>query len=173
MADEWGRLYLESRYKERNSYPNAATLATDLSVVELLPERLNIGQFPGYKKVNLSKEQLDIIVRQKVDSRRSALSSIKGIYLITDQATGKLHVGKADGENGVWGRGCTYAITAHGHNAALIQAFGIEASVERQKDLHFSLLEIADLHAMPEEIDARAGHWKDVLMSRKHGYNRN
>ena len=88
-AEEWvGRLYLSSSYTKRNSYPYGETLAGDLAVTELLAERLSIGQFPGFKKVNLTKNQLDVVVQQSVDSWRSALSSVKGIYLITDTHTG-------------------------------------------------------------------------------------
>jgi hypothetical protein len=173
-AEEWvGRLYLNSRYKERNSYPLGETLSDDLAVAELLPSRLSIGQFPGYKNVNLTKGQLDVVVRQNVDSWRSALSSVKGVYLITDSATGKLYVGKADGEDGIWGRWAVYSATTHGHNVALKKEFGIEATRERQHDLRFSLLEIADLHTMKQDIADRENHWKEILMSRLHGYNRN
>lgn len=173
-AEEWvGRLYLTSKYKQRNSYPNGETLVGDLQISELLAERLSIGHFPGYKKVNLTKPQLDAVVQQNVDSWRSALSSIKGIYLITDSLTGKLYVGKADGEAGIWGRWCTYSSTNHGHNVALKKEFGIDAPPERQNDLRFSVLEIADLHTMPNEIEARESHWKEILMTRLHGYNLN
>lgn len=173
-AEEWvGRLYLSSSYTKRNSYPYGQTLAGDLAVTELLAERLSIGHFPGFKKVNLTKSQLDVVVQQNVDTWRSALSSVKGIYLITDTHTGKLYVGKADGETGIWGRWCTYSTTSHGHNVALKREFGIDAPPEREKDLRFSLLEIADLHAMPGEIDARESHWKEILLTRLHGYNLN
>lgn len=111
-------------------------------------------------------------VQQNVDSWRSALSSVKGIYLITDNQTGKLYVGKADGETGIWGRWCTYSSTNHGHNGALKQEFGMDAPPERQKDYRFSLLEIADLHTMKPDIDARENHWKEILLSRSYGYNR-
>ena len=173
-AEEWvGRLYLDSQYKERHSYPLGTTLAEDLVVRELLPKRLTIGDFPGYKSVNLTKEHLDVVVRQDLSTWRAALSSVKGIYLITDSATGKLYVGKADGENGIWGRWCSYAATTHGGNVALRQEFGIEAVPERKYDLRFSILEIADLHAMSSEISARENHWKEVLLTRLHGYNLN
>ncbi len=173
-AEEWvGRLYLSSRYKQRNSYPKGETLADDLAVTELLADRLSIGHFPGYKNVNLTKGQLDVVVRQNIDTWRSALSSVKGIYLITDTATGKLYVGKADGADGIWGRWVVYSGTTHGHNVALKKEFGIEAPQERQHDLRFSLLEIADLHTMKQDIADRENHWKEILMSRLHGYNRN
>jgi len=173
-AEEWvGRLYLSSSYTKRNSYPYGETLAADLAVSELLAERLSIGHFPGFKKINLTKNQLDVVVQQNVDSWRSALSSVKGIYLITDNQTGKLYVGKADGETGIWGRWCTYSTTSHGHNVALKQEFGIDAPPERQNDLRFSLLEIADLHTMKTDVDARENHWKEILLTRSYGYNRN
>lgn len=173
-AEPWvGRLYLTSIYKERHSYPRGETLARDLVVAELLPERLSIGRFPGFKQVNLTKGQLDVLVRQDAESWRSALSSVKGIYLVTDTVTGKLYVGKADGADGIWGRWSSYAATGHGGNVALKAEFGIDASSGRQNDLRFSILEIADLHATAQDVLDRERHWKTILLSRDHGYNRN
>lgn len=171
-ADEWaGRLYLRSPYTARHSRPNGETLAAELTVVELLPERLSIGAFPGFKAVDVSMSELRILVQQNIESWRSALASVKGIYLITDTSKGKLYVGKADGADGVWGRWSTYARTGHGHNVALKKEFGIEALPERQNDLRFSILEIADLNA--SDIDQREAHWKRILHTRDFGYNRN
>ncbi|MGX1021020.1 hypothetical protein AB7M33_003696 [Pseudomonas sp. Y3 TE3536] len=66
-AEEWvGRLYLKSTYKQRHSYPLGKTLENDFVVSELLPKRLTIGDFPGFKSVNLTKEHLDIVVRQNI-----------------------------------------------------------------------------------------------------------
>lgn len=173
-TEEWvGRMYLTSQYKDRNSYPNGETLSKDLVVSEVLATRLSIGQFPGFKNINLTKGQLDVVMRENIDSWRSALSSVKGIYLITDTKTGKLYVGKADGEDGIWGRWAVYSSTAHGHNVALMQEFGVNAIPARNSDLRFSVLEIADLHTMQKDIANRENHWKEVLMSRVHGFNRN
>lgn len=173
-AEDWvGRLYLTSCYKQRNSYLLGETLADDLVLAELQPNRLSIGQFPGYKNINITKGQLEIVISQNIESWRSALSSVKGIYLITDTKTGKLYVGKADGEDGIWGRWSVYSATNHGHNVKLKSEFGIDALPERKNDLRFSLLEIADLNAMEHEINERESHWKDILMSRVHGYNGN
>jgi len=170
-ADEWvGRLYLRSSYTKRNSWTYGETLAAELTVVELLPERLSIGPFPGYKAVDLSMAELRILVQQNIESWRSALAAVKGIYLISDKEGG-LYVGKADGADGIWGRWCTYARTGHGHNIALKKEFAIEAPPGRQNDLRFSILEIADLNA--SDIDQREAHWKRILLSRTHGYNRN
>ena len=168
-----GRLYLESQYTERHSYPKGETLAEDLTVTDLLAERLSISDFPGFKAVNLTKAQLDTVVRQQTAAWRAALSSVKGIYVITDTTTGRLYVGKASGADGIWGRWCAYAANGHGGNVALRKEFGIEATEERRHALRFAVLEIADLSATEEDLCERESHWKSVLLSREHGYNRN
>lgn len=170
-ADLEGRLLCTSGYTKRNSYVYCSTVA-DMTVAEILRERLSVGTFPGYKLVDISKDDLDLIVRNDTASWRTALSSVKGIYLITDAKTGKLYVGKADGEAGIWGRWCAYSSTGHGGNKLLVKELGLKAN-ERQRDLRFSLLEIADLQSAPGEIDARESHWKKVLMTRTTGYNGN
>lgn len=114
---------------------------------------------------------LEALVRQGAESWRAALAAVKGIYVISDSATGKLYVGKADGADGIWGRWTTYARTVHGHNVALEKEFGLDAPPERKQALRFSVLEIADLNAT--DIDERETHWKRVLNSREFGYNRN
>lgn len=172
-GEDWiGRLYVDSPYTARHSRPTGERLEDELTVVELLPERLSIGAFPGFKTVDISMQELRILVQQNTESWRAALAAVKGIYLITDTSNGKLYVGKADGADGIWSRWCTYARTGHGHNVALKKEFGIEASPERQNDLRFSILEIADLNA--SDIDQREAHWKRILQTRgAFGYNRN
>lgn len=167
-----GRLFCSSTYTKRNSYLRGQTLENDLVITELLREKISVGKFPGYKQVNISKDELDLLMRHDTESWRVALSSVKGIYLITDTETGKLYVGKADGEAGIWGRWSMYSATGHGHNKALVQELGLRAG-DRQRDLRFSLLEIADLQSAPGEIGRREEHWKSILMSRKTGLNRN
>lgn len=173
-CDQWrGRLFVTSIYKERNSYPNGETLADDLTVSKILEEPLSIGEFPGFKHVNISKGELDMLVRSQNSSWQSALKSVSGIYLISDPSNGMLYVGKADGIEAIWGRWCAYAATGHGGNQALRAEFGIEDTGARLQQLRLSILEIADLHATPEDLLNRESHWKNVLGSRVHGYNRN
>ncbi|TFZ44683.1 GIY-YIG nuclease family protein [Stenotrophomonas maltophilia] len=173
-CEAWvGRLYLQSLYTERHSYPRGETLAEDLAMMELLAERLSISDFPGFKAVSLTKAQLDTVVRQQTAAWRAALSSVKGIYVITDTATGCLYVGKASGADGIWGRWCAYAANSHGGNVALRKEFGLQATDERRHALRFAILEIADLSATEDDICQRESHWKAVLLSREHGYNRN
>ncbi len=65
------------------------TLIEDMEIYELLPGRLSVGQFPGYKQLNISKADLDLPVRHNTASWRTALASAKGIYLITDTKTAR------------------------------------------------------------------------------------
>jgi hypothetical protein len=167
-----GRLFCSSVYKHRQTYLRGEYLVGDLTITELLPERLSLGRFPGYKLVDITKQDLNLLVKHDTESWKTALSAVKGIYLITDTKTGKLYVGKADGELGIWGRWINYASTGHGHNKALVRELGLKAT-DRQDDLRFSLLEIMDLQSAPGEIDKRESHWKTILMSRQYGYNRN
>ncbi|MEA0681701.1 GIY-YIG nuclease family protein [Xanthomonas campestris] len=167
-----GRLFCSSVYKHRQTYLTGEYLVGDLTVIELLPEKISLGRFPGYKLVNITKQDLNLLIKHNTESWKTALSNVKGIYLITDTETGKLYVGKADGESGIWQRWSNYANTGHGHNKALMQELGLKAT-ERQDDLRFSLLEIMDLQSAPGEIDRRESHWKNILLSRQYGYNRN
>lgn len=170
-ADEWrGRLYVRSPYKERNSFPKGETLEQDLIIEKLTREPDVMGPFPGFNQVDITMAELDRIVRNHLESWQSPLSKVKGIYLITDK-NGSLYVGKADGADGIWGRWITYALTGHGNNVALMEEFGLAAPPERKYDLRFSILEIADMSAT--DLDKRETHWKQVLGSRIHGYNRN
>lgn len=167
-----GKLYATTEYSARQSYPNGSTLEHDLEISHISPRQLSIEEFPGYKLVDISKEQLNIIVRDNPPSWRTALSNVKGIYLISDTKQHKLYVGKADGAEGIWGRWCIYAKNGHGGNVALKEEIGLD-SIARQNDLRFSLLEIADIHSTQDEVLMRESHWKRILMTRDSGYNRN
>lgn len=72
------------------------------------------GRFPGYRHVILPKVTLNLVVDQDVPSWRAALSAVAGIYLITDMKTGKVYVGSATGDGGIWTRWSQYAATGLG-----------------------------------------------------------
>jgi excinuclease UvrABC nuclease subunit len=52
-------------------------------------------------------------------SWRTALSSVLGIYLITDTLDGRQYVGKADGAESIRQRWSVYAANGHGNNVEL------------------------------------------------------
>lgn len=167
-----GRLLVDFTRTGRQSYLRAENWVDVMQVAEIRAERLAIGEFPGYSKIVLSKPDLDLIVGQGVDSWRSALGSVSGIYVIADTESGRLYVGSAYGEGGIWSRWCAYSQTGHGGNAEL-KALLREHGPEYAGHLQFGVLEIADTHASREDVLERESHWKSVLLTREHGLNDN
>ena len=171
-AEMNGRLVAYFERPSRQSYLKGNRWCDQVLVNEILSERLRIADFPGYRAIDLSKEKLDIITGEAIGSWKAALSSVAGVYLISDTKTGKLYVGSASGEGGIWQRWLTYSATGHGGNVELKQILKLEG-LRRSLDFRFSVLEIADLHESRENVLQRESHWKSVLLTREHGLNSN
>lgn len=167
-----GRLVISFERTGRQSYLVAENWFSELKVSELRPERMTIKEFPGYRNAHLSRDELVLIAGQDIQSWRAALSSVAGVYLIADSLSGKLYVGSASGEGGIWERWKAYAATGHGGNVELRQLLQKEGR-ERAAAFRLSILEIADIHECGEDILSRESHWKRVLLSREHGLNSN
>ncbi len=162
------------RYKRlyRASYIWGHKYSKHLEVFEVRSEPLSIEQFPGYNNVTIRHGKLKIIAAQNEATWKTALSNVKGVYLISDSLTGKLYVGSATGEGGIWQRWQSYAVTGHGGNSelkALIKSKGFEYA----ENFQYSILEIADSHATQEYITGREIYWKNAVLSREFGYNSN
>jgi len=171
-AEMNGRLIAHFERPGRQSYLKGDRWADQILLSEILPERLRIAEFPGYRAIDLSKDELDIITGQVIESWKAALSSVAGVYLISDTKTGKLYVGSASGEGGIWQRWLAYSATGHGGNVELKQLLKLDGP-NRSSHFRFSVLEIADLHESREGVLRRESHWKSVLLSREHGLNSN
>lgn len=172
LCDELqGRLVVQYARPGRQSYLLGETCASTMNVHELRAEPMHLEEFPGFKKVDLPFPELEIVVRQNTTSWRTALSNVAGVYLISDPEAGKLYVGSATGEGGIWNRWCSYT-DGHGNNKALAELVTREGT-PRAHAFRFSILEIADVHASADEVLQRESHWKRVLLTRDHGYNRN
>lgn len=167
-----GRLVATFSRSGRQAYLDAENWTDQILLSEILPERLAISEFPGYKTVDLTKAELDLVVNQKLESWRAALSSVGGVYLISDTTSGKLYVGSATGEGGIWQRWVQYSETGHGGNIELRRLVQGEG-VNRTSAFRFSVLEIADTHTSIEDVLRRECHWKTILMTREHGLNAN
>jgi predicted GIY-YIG superfamily endonuclease len=121
----------------------------------------------------LTKQDLDIVVKQSIESWRTALASVAGVYVIADRHTGRLYVGSATGVQGIWSRWCAYSRTGHGNNQELRELLKKEGDVYAGH-FQFGVLEIADTHASDADILRRESHWKELLRTRApHGYNAN
>lgn len=122
--------------------------------------------FPGFDRLVLDYPMLQAVMREhRYASWRTALSSVMGVYLITDTRTGLHYVGKADGEFNIFQRWRTYATDGHGGNDGLQ---GLDPSSFR-----FSLLRVFDPATPEHEINRAESHFKVALDSVVHGLNRN
>ena len=92
--------------------------------------------------------------------------------MITDNKTGKLYIGSAAGKQSFWQRWGEYIFNLHGSNKELREV--IEENGEAYaNNFQFSILEVMSPTATKEAVIKREQHWKDVFMTREHGYNSN
>lgn len=167
-----GRLIIDFKRSARAPYLLAENWSESMVISQILPIKMAVQEFKAYNSTSIDKATLDIIFSQKITSWYTALSSVSGIYLITDKNSGKLYVGSATGEGGFWQRWSNYAQDGHGGNKELIQVLREHGS-DYAYNFQYSILEIADTHSSNECILERESYWKNVLFSREHGYNTN
>jgi hypothetical protein len=167
-----GRIVVKYKREYRASYIWGKKYGQHLEISEIRPRKLAIEEFPGYHSVIIPYSKLRVIVENNEQTWKSALSNINGVYLVCDMSNGKLYVGSAFGEEGIWGRWTSYVRTGHGGNVEL------KALLKKKGDNHvrhfqYSVLEIADTHATEQYVQERETYWKNALMSRSFGYNSN
>jgi len=174
FAELTGRLIIGFDRPGRQSYLKTENWVEQLNVNELRSRPLEVEEFPGFLKFLLPKRKLDLILGEEIESWKSALSSVAGVYLITDTNTGRHYVGSAYGKDGIWGRWKTYSETGHGYDKILQELLKNEGA-SYANDFQFAILEIVDSSAKQEDVIDRETHWKNVLCSRKShgGYNAN
>jgi len=166
-----GRLKLYCPYRGRTTRVKLENHFDTFRVSEILREPYTGRQFPGYEGIHLSFGELESMVRNERADWKAALSSVKGVYLVTDRNTRKRYVGSAyaeKGEGGIWSRWHQYVDYCHGNNKGLKELLhGKEDSrAYCSKNFWFSLLEHRPMHTPDSEIVARESFWKAILMSR-------
>ncbi|MBE0564916.1 MAG: GIY-YIG nuclease family protein [Krumholzibacteria bacterium] len=172
QEDLIGRLIVQHKRSARAAYLVGQPDGGPFYVAEYRAQPMAVEDFPGYNSVSISYSKLALIVAQNLDTWRGALSNMKGVYLITDLNTGKLYVGSATGNDGLWQRLCAYAASGHGGNKDLKRVLG-EHGARYVENFQYSLLEVADSRATDEYILGRESFWKCVVASRQFGYNAN
>lgn len=122
--------------------------------------------FPGFDQLVLDQAQLLAVMREhRYAAWRTALSSVTGVYLITDTHDGRQYVGKADGAESIRQRWSAYAANGHGRN---VELRGMDP-----KTFRYSVLRVFDPATPTRVIDEAESHFKHALDTRKHGLNRN
>ena len=167
------RLWVKFRPPGRAIRLNMETHLDQMDVVSILEQPYAGEPFPGHDRLNHTLGVLEVAIKQDWHDWRGALQHMKGVYVIHDQETGKPYVGSAYGDTGIWARLCQYVDSLHGGNRALRELVGKQGPDYARANLRFALLEFWSMRTADEHVLARESYWKDVLLSRKFGLNRN
>ena len=167
-----GRGIIKFEKNFRASYLVGKKHSENLVVSEIRDQRMSVGEFPGYNSVRLSYRLLSTIIREEIPSWKSALCNIAGVYVLTDTKTGKQYIGSAYGGDGIWHRWVRYAKDGHGGNKEIKALLKIKGH-KYSSNFQFSVLEVCDLNANNDYVISRESHWKNVLLTREFGLNKN
>ena len=167
------RLMVGFRRPGRAVRLNLETHLDRIEVVSILPQPYAGEPFPGHDQINHTLAELEVVIAQQRSDRHGAPQHMKGVYVIHDHLTGKPYVGSACGDTGLWARLDEYVRTLHGGDLALRELVNREGREYARANLRFALLEFWSMRTSDERVLAREGYWKDVLLSRKFGYNKN
>jgi hypothetical protein len=138
----------------------------DKEIIEIKGKE-SIEEFQSFSLIHLDFKRLKKII-QSPDTNLTwmkALSSVNGVYLIQETVKGKLYVGSAYGEQGIYGRWSVYAKNGHGGNKRLIEL--------DPDTFKFSILEIVPATATIESVIECENRWKEKLGTREFGLNDN
>lgn len=173
-----GKAFFKFKKEFRASYPtlelvpkNGSPIA-EMPLSHILDKRVALSDFLGFDSVNIDYKTLKYIVSDNILSWKSALSNVKGIYLIVDTNTGKQYVGSAYGDECIWHRWSNYAKDGHGGNAELKELLNINGP-DYKYNFKYSILEVCNMNLGNEYIINRESHWKEVLLTRRFGLNLN
>lgn len=163
----FGRLIVKYKNKVQTLVRLANSVINECDVDQILPDVFDNDIFPGYDKVNISWNELSRVIEK--DTWKTALQNQKGVYLITDISNGKKYVGSAYGENMILGRWQSYVKNGNGGNVGLKVLDFDYIKINFQ----YSILDIFKSTIDDQVIIQRESWWKEVLHSRKFGYNEN
>ncbi len=170
----YGRTIVKFHKAFQTQGVNYKKVKDQLEVCQILPDTFDDDDFPGYDKVKLSYRQLKSILDRNKKDWIAALESQKAVYLITDLNNGKLYVGSATSETGMLlHRWQDYALNCHGGNKELKKIVDEKGIKYVQDNFQYSILENYNAKIDDEIIKARESWWKEILQTKKYGYNDN
>lgn len=142
-----------------------------MEVVEIHPG-LHYKNFTDYFDFILNFDELKEIVTKQYSDWKKMLSATKGVYLISDTKSGKLYVGSAYGEEGIWGRWSAYVSTnGHGDNKTLKQL--VNEDENYGSHFQFSILMLLPKTITPDEAIKKERLFKNKLGTNSFGLNNN
>lgn len=163
----FGRIIIEFKNKDQNLVRKANSVIHDCKILQILEDTFDNDIFPGYENLNLSWHDLKRVIDKSV--WKTALENQKGVYLVTDKSNGKMYVGSAYGIEMLHSRWSHYAVSGHGGNKEL-KNFELDYI---KNNFQYSILDIYKSTIDDKVILRRESWWKETLLTRKFGYNKN
>lgn len=164
-----GRLRIRSPYKGRATRCLLESYFEGFQVAAIEREPYAGRSFPGLSALSVSLAEFREIVRRHRLDWHGPLANLKGIYLLRDRTDGKLYVGSAYGEDGIWSRWSAYAFSGQGGNVQTVDRFGDDPVRYGTDNIEITLLEPMLPSTGNEEVFARENFWKVALGSRENG----
>ena len=175
-----GRLKLYSAYGGRQravNFENHSGTGSKypLTVKEILALPYTGRKFPGHQNIDIPFAELEGLIQHGRSDWKAALETAKGVYLITDTRTNQRYVGSAYGQEGIWSRWSSYIASGHGGNEGLRALLRGKNEWKNycRSSFRFALLEQLTASTDDNTVIARESFWKNVLLSRESGLNRN
>ena len=128
-------------------------------VLEIAPQEE--PRFPGFREFVRPVDDVPSLP----SGWQEVLRSVKGVYLLVDVNSGKQYVGSAKGTDSLLGRWLSYTNGAHGGDLGLKEA--------GSRTYQVSVLEVVGATTPDETIEQIESYWKDKLLTRRFGLNRN
>ena len=145
----------------------------NLAVSQLFENTYEGEAFCGYENIEHGFFQLESIFRHNKQDWKTALENVKGVYLIVDSTNGKMYVGSAYGDEGIWSRWSCYFSTGHGYNDEFTKLISKNGISYARENFQFSILEFRSMKTDDQVILDREQYWKRVLRTNAFGYNKN
>lgn len=142
-------------------------------VSQIFDKRYSGEAFCGYENLDHDFLMLESVFKQSKPDWKAALENVKGVYLIIDKSNGRMYVGSAYGESGIWSRWSCYIGTGHGWNDELTRLIDEKGLDYARKNFKFSILEYRAMKTDDQVIIDKEQYWKRVLLSGTFGYNKN
>ena len=142
----------------------------NIEIFELFPD-IASEKFNGYQNVSIVYKNLKIALNDP--TWIGALKNVKAIYAITDISNGKLYIGSACGNGGLFGRWSDYINNLTGGNQEFEDIKKINGEDYIKKNFKYSIVEIFDTKTKQEYILERENYWKNVFETKKFGMNKN
>ncbi|MDR4191482.1 GIY-YIG nuclease family protein [Bacillus cereus] len=154
-------------------YPWYGTYKHNCEVIQMMPPGYT-GIAPDYLDMNLPFYKVVELCNSPYSnpSWYDKLSSVKGIYLILDEYDGKMYIGAAYGEKGIWGRWRDYAKSNGTGGNKLLKEI-IQDAPYRSQRFRFSILQVFPMNVRKEDIQEKERIWKSKLGSMSFGLNLN